>query len=260
MLEKLKKLPLNTILMIVIVVLALLYLKQCNRSSNLNSDLKIANMNQLVLNDSITTYKDKAGDLTYQKGILIASEKELKDLNKELYNEVKDLKGNPKIVIQERIRIKEVPFAVPTYITQYPDGYTGLNWRRDTTYSAGNYQYLSGETKFIYDSLGIRNPTTFINTNEIGISFITGIKEGKDHYEIFIKSDYPGFTVTDIQGSILDKKMVTTNESSVVFGPSIGYGVVFNPSGNISHGVTVGVTATFNLNKYIKKLFKPYRL
>ena len=63
MLEKLKKLPLNTILMIVIVVLALLYLKQCNRSSNLNSDLKIANMNQLVLNDSITTYKDKAGDL-----------------------------------------------------------------------------------------------------------------------------------------------------------------------------------------------------
>ena len=260
MLEKLKKLPLNTILMIIIIVLALLYLKQCNRSSNLNSDLKIANMNQQVMNDSITTYRDKAGDLTYEKGILIASEKELKTLNEELYNEVKDLVDNPKIVIKERIVIKEVPFAVPTYITQYPNGNTGLNWQRDTTYSLGNYQNLAGETIFTFDSLGIHNPVTFINANEIGISFTTGIKEGKDHYEIFIKSDYPGFVVTDIQGSILDKKMVTSNESSVVFGPSIGYGVVFNPSGNISHGFTVGVSATFNLNKYIKKLFKPYRL
>lgn len=260
MLEKLKKLPLNTILMIVIVVIALLYLKQCNRSSNLKSDLIIANMNQQVLGDSITTYVDKAGDLTYEKGILIASEKELKDLNRELYDEVKHLIDNPKIVIMERIIIKEVPFEVPTYITQYPDGSTGLKWRRDTTYSIGNYQKLAGETKFIYDSLGIRNPSTLISSNEFGISFITGIKEGKDHYEIFIKSDYPGFTVTDIQGAILDKRMVTSNESSVVFGPSIGYGVVFNPNGNINHGVTVGVTATFNLNKYIKKLFKPYGL
>jgi len=142
MLEKLKKLPLNTILIIAIAVIAMLYLKQCNRSSNLNTELKIANMNQQVLNDSITTYKDKAGDLTYEKGILIASEKELKDLNKELYDEVKYLEDNPKIVIQERIRIKEVPFEVPTYITQYPDGSTGLNWKRDTTYSTGNYQYL----------------------------------------------------------------------------------------------------------------------
>jgi len=217
-------------------------------------------MNQLVLNDSITTYRDKAGDLTYEKGILIASEKELKDLNKELYDEVKNLVGNPKIVIKNTVTIKEVPFEVHTYITQYPNGYTGLNWSRDTTYSIGNYQKLAGETRFIYDSLGIRNPTTFINSNEIGMSFITGIKEGKDHYEIFIKSDYPGFVVTDIQGAILDKKMVTSKESPVVFGPSIGYGVVFNPSGNISHGFTVGLTATYNLNRHIKKLLKPYGL
>jgi len=92
------------------------------------------------------------------------------------------------------------------------------------------------------------------------MSFITGIKEGPDHYEIFIKSDYPGFTVTDIQGAILDKKMVTSSESSLVFGPSIGYGIVFNPNGNVSHGITLGVTATYNLNKHIKKLFKRYRL
>ncbi len=246
--------------MIVIVVLVLLYLKQCNRSSNLDSDLKIANMNSQVFNDSITTYRDKAGNLTYEKGILVASEKDLKDLNKELYNEVKELKDNPKIIIKESIVIKEVPFEVPTYINVYPDGSTGLSWSRDTTYNNRNYQKLEGETRFIYDSLGIHNPYTMINSNEIGISFITGIKEGKDHYEIFIKSDYPGFTVTDIQGSILDKKMIQSNESAVVFGPSIGYGAILSPNGTIGHGVTVGFNATYNLNRHFKKLFKKYNL
>jgi hypothetical protein len=99
-----------------------------------------------------------------------------------------------------------------------------------------------------------------INSNEIGMSFITGIKDGKDHYEIFIKSDYPGLTVTDIQGSILDKKMIQSNESAVVFGPSIGYGAVLSPNGTFGHGFTVGFNATYNLNRHIKKLFKPYRL
>lgn len=260
MLEKLKKLPLNAILMLVIVVLLLLYLRQCNRSSNLDSDLTIANMNQQVLNDSITTYRDKAGSLTYEKGILISSEKELKDLNKELYDEVKDLTDNPKIVIKESVVTKEVPFEVPTYINVYLDGSTGLAWIRDTTYSEGNYQKIGGETRFTYDSLGIHNPFTIIDSNEIGMSFITGIKEGKDHYEIFIKSDYPGFIVTDIQGSILDKKMIQQKESPVVFGPSIGYGIVFNPDGKFSHGFAVGFTATYNLNRHIKKAFNKYKL
>ena len=113
---------------------------------------------------------------------------------------------------------------------------------------------------FDFNNDVISNPYTSINTNTFGMSLVTGLKEGKDNYEIFIKSDYPGFTVTNIQGAIIDKSMVQSNESAVVIGPSLGYGVVFNPGGTVSHGVTVGVTATYNLNKTIKKLFSPFGL
>lgn len=246
--------------MIAIVIIALLYLKQCNRSSNLNDELTIANMNQAALTDSVTTYKDKSGNLVYEKSVLIASEKELKDLNKELYDEVKDLKGKTKIVYLTTTEVVHDTLTLETSIVRIDSNSYRLKWEYDSTFSAGNFQKLSGTTTFDYYKDDIINPTTSINDNSFGISLVTGLKEGKDNYEIFIRSDYPGFTVTDIQGAIIDKKMIQSNESSVVFGPSIGYGLVFNPSGNVSHGVTVGFTATYNLNKSIKKLFRPYGL
>jgi hypothetical protein len=259
MIEKLKQINLNTLLMIAIVIIVLFYLKQCNRSSNLNDELTIANMNQAALTDSVTTYKDKSGDLTFQKSTLIASEKELKDLNRELYDEVKDLKDNPKIVIKTLVKIIHDTVEVETNTVLYADGSIGLNWNRDTTFSVGNYQKLSGETRFKLDSNKVTDVRTMLNTNEFGMSFITGLKEGKDNYEIFIKSDYPGFVATDIQGAIIDKKMIQSNESSWVFGPQLGYGIVFS-NGTVGYGVTVGVGVTYNLNKSIKKLFRPYGL
>ena len=217
-------------------------------------------MNQLALSDSVTTYRDKSGDLTFEKSTLIASKNELKNLNRELYDEVKDLKDNPKIVIKTEVKIIHDTVEVETKTILYADGSIGLNWNRDTTFSVGNFQSLSGETRFKLDSNKVTNVNTTLTKNTFGMSFITGLKEGKDSYEIFIKSDYPGFSATDIQGSIIDKKMIQSNESSFVFGPSIGYGLVLNPSGNASHGFMFGVTATYNLNKPIKKLFRPFGL
>ena len=260
MIDKLKQINLNTLLMIAIIVIAMLYLKQCGRSSNLNDELTIANMNQHALTDSVTTYRDKSGDLTFEKSTLIASKNELKDLNRELYDEVKDLKDNPKIVIKTILKIIHDTIEVETNTILYADGSIGLNWNRDTTFSVGNFQHLSGETIFKLDSNKVTDVRTMLNINEFGMSFITGLKEGKDSYEIFIKSDYPGFTATDIQGAIIDKKMIQSNESSFVFGPSLGYGLVLNPNGGASHGFTFGVTATYNLNKPIKKLFRPFGL
>jgi len=258
-LGKLKNINTNTILIIVIAIVTMLYLKQCNRSSNLKDEVTIANMNRIALADSITTYTDKAGDLTFEKGILVASKEELKSINKDLYDKIKHLKNNPKVVFVETIVIKHDTLNVDNVVFKYKDGSTGISWNYDKTFSVGNYQKLSGESRFTHIGDSIQPGTTSINVNEIGMSFTTGLSEGKDSYKIFIKSDYPGFIVTDITGSIIDKKMITSNESAVVFGPSVGYGLVFNTS-SVNHGVFVGVTATYNLNKHFKKLFRPFGL
>lgn len=258
----LKKINLNTILMIAIVIIAILWLRQCNRTSNLKDDLRIANMNQAALQDSVTTYRTRSGDLVFEKDALIASAKELKDLNKELADEVKDLKNNPKIVIKTVTKVVHDTTYLTNTIIKYPDGTTGLIWKHDTTFTADgfNYQKLSGESRFILTKDSIFDRGTTLFTNEFGMSFTTGLNAGKDSYEIFIKSDYPGFTATKIDGAIIDKKMIISNESPVVFGPSLGYGITFTPSGTVNHGFIIGLTATYNLNKPIKKLFRPYGL
>lgn len=255
-----KKINLNTILIIALVIVAILYLKQCNTTSNLKGDIKIANMNRIAMLDSVTTYKDKNGSLVYEKSTLIASKKELKDLNNDLYKDIKSLKNNPKIVIKERIVVEHDTIKVPTTVSKYPDGSIGLNWKYDSTFSAGNFQKLSGETKFKYvdDSLNILG--TSINQNTFGMSFVTGLTKGKDSYEIFIKSDYPGFSVSSIEGAIIDKSMIESDESAFVVGPSIGYGILFGSNGNINHGINVGFNVTYSLNKKIKKIFRPFGL
>ncbi len=104
------------------------------------------------------------------------------------------------------------------------------------------------------------NPITILDQNEFGISLTTGLTADPKGYRIFVKSDYPGFSVTNLEGAIIDKKMVKSNESSFVIGPSIGYGIIFAPGGTVNHGVILGVAASYNLNKPIKKLFRPIGL
>lgn len=255
-----KGLKLNTILIVVSAVLLVFLLRQCNRTSNLKSEAKIAEMNQAALLDSVTSYKSKNGTLVFEKSTLIASKNDLKDLNKELYDEVKNLKKNPKVIFKERVEVRHDTVKVPTSVVTYPDGSIGLKWKHDTTYSVGNFQRLAGETKFKYlgDSLNVLG--TSINENVFGISLVTGLTKGKDTYEIFVKSDYPGFTVTNIDGAIIDKDMVTSNESALVFGPHVGYGIMFGENGTFRHGVEVGIGLTYNLNKPIKKIFRPFGL
>lgn len=247
----------NTILTIVGIVFALLYLQQCNRSSSLKDKMAIMENNTAALNDSITSYKDKSNTLVYEKGILIASEKELKDLNKELYDEVKDLKNNPKVVIKEVFIIEHDTTYIETTIKEYGDGDYGFVWKHDTTYAEGNFQHLGGETRFNLGEDGISDPFTIINENRFGVSLITGLEKNDDgNYSIFVKSKYPGFTPTSIEGSVIDKKMLQSNESDWVIGPHLGYGIQFQNSGTLSHGWTIGFGVTYNLNKKIKKLFK----
>jgi hypothetical protein len=256
----LKKINLNTLLIIGLVIFALLYLKQCDRTSNLGDKVKINSMNQKALLDSIRVEKGKNGTLVFEKSTLIASKKELKELNSNLYNEVKELKDNPIIIIQNTVTVIHDTIEVFTNVIKYPDGSVGLAWNYDSTFSIGNFQKLSGETRFKYfgDSLDVISTT--INQNEFGISLITGLKKGDDNYEIFVKSNYPGFKITNIEGAIIDKSIITSDESSWVVGPNIGYGIALSPSGSINHGIVIGVGVTYNMNKKIKKIFRPFGL
>lgn len=253
------KINLNTILVGGLIVFALLYLERCGRVGSLKDEVKIGEMNQRVLSDSVRNYKDKSDDLVYQRGILIASKKELKQLNSNLYKEIKDLKDNPKVIYKTEIVIKRDTTPIETIVEVVDSDSYKFQSEYDTTYSEGNFQKIKISTLFDIDSTGPNNIQTKIEENSFGMSLITGLVEGKDNYEIFVKSNYPGFEVTSIEGSIIDKKMIQSNESQWVIGPQFGYGITLN-GGSVLYGPTLGIGVTYNLNKNIKKVFRPFGL
>lgn len=251
-----KNISLNTILLLGIVVLLFLFLQQCNRSSKLKDELFIDGQNLRALNDTISTYKTKNGEVVYDKSILIADKKQLKELNKDLYDEINNLNNNPKVIIKEKIVIDHDTIKVPTEVIKYSNDYYGFKWNHDTTYCEGNFQILNGETKFKLDKNGFSDINTLITKNSMGLTLKTGINKVDGIYKIFVESEHPDFKIIKIDGAILDKDMVLSDESSWVVGPNLGYGLQVQSNGVLSHGVTIGMGVTYNFNKNIKKIFK----
>ena len=254
-----KKLKLNQILMIGFVVVLLLFLRQCSVTDGLKDDLLVAGQNEKALNDSVKATTNKLGEQVFLKNTFIADGKKLKELNAELYKEVKNLKGDVKIITTANTEIKSDPIYLTNTITKYADGIVDIRWKYDSLFSKGNYRKLAGISKIQYDSANVLDKGTTITQDEIGISVTTGLVKLDGSYQIFVKSNYPGMSISDIQGSIIDKNMIQSDESSWVFGPYFGVGVGVDPvNKTIGPNVSFGLGITYNLNKKIKRLFKPF--
>ena len=91
------------------------------------------------------------------------------------------------------------------------------------------------------------------------MSFTTGITESNDdEIEIFIKSDYPGFTPSDIQGAVIDPR-----KSEVIskyfppkrwgISPYVGYGIYGDlQKGTFGHGINIGIGITYDIIQWEK--------
>ena len=245
--------------MIGFVVVLLLFLRQCSVTDGLKDDLLVAGQNEKALNDSVKATTNKLGEQVFLKNTFIADGKKLKELNAELYKEVKNLKGDVKIITTANTEIKSDPIYLTNTITKYADGIVDIRWKYDSLFSKGNYRKLAGISKIQYDSANVLDKGTTITQDEIGISVTTGLVKLDGSYQIFVKSNYPGMSISDIQGSIIDKNMIQSDESSWVFGPYFGVGVGVDPvNKTIGPNVSFGLGITYNLNKKIKRLFKPF--
>lgn len=222
----------DIILLLGVGILIAILLQQCNGNRNLRNKLDIKDQNIAALNDSVRVEKDKYDREVFVKKTLMASNKELQDLNADLADEVKALKG--KIIYLQSVAAEvEVDTQyVETTVSVYPGGKYSLDWALDTTYSPGNFRSFSGNSFFVWDKeLGKPIPgMTRINEDKMGFSFTTGLREKDKALEIFITPKYPGMEITDIEGAIIDpqksdvlKKMFPQKKWYI--GPQLGVGV-----------------------------------
>jgi hypothetical protein len=257
--EKIKKVDSRLLMFGAIVVLALLLLQQCGATRNAKTDLAMANQNIFALNDSIRISKNRVGELQYEKGVLITSEKGLRDLNEELYNELKkqrdDIAFLQKIVGKLSTPVPQQPIPGTGGVTGRPCDSIGTyyaEWEDYRQFDADNYRRLKAKTDITVKYEKVTDVKTSILTDEIGFDLITGIKENSDgNFEIFVKSNYPGFTPTKIDGAFIPRKDLFPPQKkknwSVGVGPQIGVGVggLATPGPVWYFGLGLGLQYTF---------------
>jgi hypothetical protein len=197
-------------LTIVLAIVIILLMRRCSPS---DAEVNTLKQNVFALNDSIRTYKTKTGTLVYEKGALISENGNLKNLNKGLSDEVKYLKDHPIVVIKTEIIIKHDTIKIPVYISNpiyHSDGSVTreLTWKYEKDFGKGNSRKLSGKLDVTVDtSMNLTSTPVHITTDEFSLAITTGLTENKDGLlEIFVKSDYPGFSVSSLDGALIDPK------------------------------------------------------
>jgi len=248
----------DILLIAVIAILCLLLFRQCDSNLDLKSQIEIQNMNLDALKDTVRVQKNKAGEATYARKTLLADKKSLEKLNKDLKDELDKQEG--KVIVIERVvtETKVDTQYVNNFLSSYGNNKFSLDWKYDSTFSSNNYRKFSGKSFFIVDTLNnkVLPGITRIDQDEMGFSFVTGLREKDKALEIFVTPKYPGMTVTQIEGAVIDpyksdvlKKMFPNKKFSL--GPYVGVGVgagvglngnpIFGPVFNIGVGLQYSI-------------------
>jgi hypothetical protein len=251
----------RNILIIIIILLLFGGVYGYRQYQNLRVDLNISEQNEASLSDSVRVQKNKVGDLEYSKNILVSDKKNLESLSKDLSSELKKEKGKVHQLTKYVIKLEKQPkdtIKINNTLIVYADGSNGLEWKHDTIYDLENSRHLAGTSKFDIDSNGVITPLeTIITKDEINFNIIQGLREKNGNVEMFVRSDYPGFSVNDLQSAIIDpknhpvlKKYTKKKDWSV--GPFVGVGLGLNtwPSPNLGFGVMVGISVQYSIFKF----------
>lgn len=246
--DKLQNIDIRLILLAGVVFLTLLLYRQCETEKALRSDLQNAKNNQAALVDSVRASKNKAGELQFQIRSFISSIEDLKVLNSELASEVNKQRG----------QVAQLTKIVGNLSTKHDDPAPGINiskgqpcdslggsfistWESYKKYDSLNWRILKGQTTINLKNKKVTNSETSILVDEVNFDLITGLTQVDDHFEIFVKSNYPGFRPTSIRGAYIPNDKLCPKQEpkkwSFGFGPQLGIGVT---GPNVSFGYYFG--------------------
>lgn len=248
-------------LIVSLIIFMGLFFHQCGKAKNNSISYE---QNIAALTDSIRTYKTETGKLVYQKKTLISTSERLRKYNSNLSKKIKELENNPITITKFKTKIIRDTVKVYVYThdpvwdldsTQITFNY---EWADSNHYSDGNYRYLSGNfINKIDTSFSVTYTKMKIFRDEIGLSFTTGLQEGKNGLaEIYIQSDYPGFKPISIEGALIDPR-----ESDIIrsyfppkrwgIGVYGGYGFYGDfMNSRFGHGLQLGIGISYNLIQF----------
>ena len=146
--------------------------------------------------DTISSYKNKVGEMYSQIGTYISDIEKLKKINSDLYSEVKNLKDNPIIItkIETVTEIKEI------HVTDTLHKYDDFMYKFPFRYS-NQYAIISGECNFDTSELiGSASFDKISFPNNITLSLI---ESNKGQLSFIAKSDNPYCQINNMNGVVI---------------------------------------------------------
>jgi hypothetical protein len=246
-----------------IIILFIILLAQCSSNKKLRTNATISEHNIAALTDTVTTVKNKVGELQQEKIILITSKKTLEDFSKELATELEKQKGRVIYISNMLAQLKTDNASLRAENKTLKDSLANiiidgtnisyLYWDFSKAYDSCNYRVIKGYTAFTIDTNmnGIISKGSELTDFGLTFNIVTGLKEEENKLRIFVKSNYPDLKFTNIEGSLIDpqksdiiKKLLPQHKWT--FGPQLGVGAVYY-SGNIKPSIYFGFGGQYTL-------------
>lgn len=252
----------NVLIVLIILLLAGVGFS-FNKIRNLKTEIAVSEQNEKALNDSVRVMKNRIGDLEYAKNILVSDKNNLKNLNKELSEELKKEKGKVFELTEYISSISNTnpdgsvdTVYVDNYLVVYAEGDYGLEWSHDTVYDANNERHISGISKFNVDSSGKITPLqTMITKDDIRFNVVQGLREKDGNVEMFVRSDYPNFAVEELNSVIIDprkhpvlKKFTKPKRWGI--GPYVGVGFQYGVNNKLGAGIQAGFSIHYSILRF----------
>jgi hypothetical protein len=256
-------------LALIIIALTLFSAMQCSRIRELKRQQDISDQNIIALNDTLKFERKKNGELLVSISGYIATEKELKTLNKDLWNRVQAQDGKIISLNHVIIRLVQDTATLRKYLVEkdkviekllkIDDNTYAAPWSMTYKYDSTNYDIFTGKTwigVLNKDPLELAHINTELTKRLTQIDLTWGQKVEKDKLRVFVQSNYPGFTVSQMEGVLIDpntnpliKKLM--KEKKWFTGFSIGVGVTggFNITTG-GYGLVVGPTVIYNIYSF----------
>ena len=251
---------------ILIIGLMLFSAWQWSKIEDLKNQQKIDEQNLIALNDTVNIVKKKNGEIEASKAILISSIRDLKELNRSLYDKVKSQDGKIISLNNAVIRLVQDSATLAKYLSEKEkliaklvkiDDHTYMAaWTLPYKYDSLNFDIFSGKT---YIGITSKDPLELAHVNteiikrisQIDITF--GERVLKGEYQVYITSAYPGFTVKSMNGFLTDpnkNKYIKSLMKKDHWFTGFSLGVGATPGFNITtgkYGFVVGPTISWNI-------------
>lgn len=228
------------------------------RMMDLMTRVTIEKQNAGALNDSLRVSKNKFGELTFSKMVLVGDNKMLEATNKELFKELSKTQGKVSELTKMNFTLRQKRDTVVIHenlLTQESDSIYNIEWEQKDNYGNGNTRHLLGKTRFILhlggESMKLKPLNTLLLKDELTFNVTQGLREKDGKVEVFVTTTYPGLEATELNSIILNPEthpVITKfrKKKRIRFGFYTGYGLTYDADSNkIYNGFQGGLGAMF---------------